>query len=110
MPELSDRAKKLLVFVQKDRSDSFSKFALALELWKLGFEAPKVEALFKDILTNEPTYVGLYYHYGAWLEEQDRASEAVSIYKKGLDVARQQRDTHAEAELMNAKTNAELNS
>lgn len=108
MPELSERAKKLIGFIQKNASDSFSKFALALELDKAGFPSEKVEALFISILKQEPTYQGLYYHYGAWLEKQNRLQEALEIYDKGISLARNTKDTHALSELLTAKNNAEL--
>lgn len=108
MPELSDRAKQLLSFIQKNRNDSFSKFALALELKKGGFPANKTEALFKDILQNDPDYVGLYFHYGAFLEDHDRKEEALSIYELGMKVAQKKQDQHALSELMNAKMQLEM--
>lgn len=108
MPELSDRAKKLVGFIQKNASDSFSKFALALELDKADFPPQKVEALFVSILQQEPSYQGLYYHYGKWLEEQDRLEEALTIYEKGISLARSTSDTHALSELLTAKNNAEF--
>jgi len=108
MPELSERAKKLLSFVQKNRNDSFSKFALALELWKLDFPTSKVEALFKDILQSDPNYIGLYYHYGALLEQTNRADQALDIYQKGIEKAKLLNEQHALSELMNAKTQLEM--
>lgn len=108
MAVLTERAKKLIGFIQKNANDSFSKFALALELSKNGFPAEKVETLFKSILINEPSYQGLYYHYGAWLEEQNRLEEALNIYEKGIALARSTGDSHALSELMAAKNNAEI--
>lgn len=108
MPELSDRAKKLIGFIQKNAADSFAKFALALELDKAGFPSQKVEALFVSILQQEPSYQGVYYHYGKWLEEQNRLPEALAIYDKGISLARSSGDTHSLSELLTAKNNAEF--
>jgi len=108
MPALSERAKKLIGFIQKNAADSFSKFALALELASAGFPPEKVEALFVSILQQNPAYQGLYYHYGKWLEEQERLEEALQIYEKGIALARSTSDTHALSELLTVKNNAEF--
>lgn len=108
MKALSNRAKELLKRIKLDSSDSFTKFALALELWKLEYPANKIEVLFDSILQNDPNYSGLYYHYAKFLLEQGRLNEALSIYDKGIIVCKELGEEHALAELSSAKMNAEL--
>lgn len=104
IPELAKR-------VKEDPSDSFSKFALALELKKIG-ESGKVLTLFRDIEMNNPEYVGVYYHLGALYEEMGENIKAINTYKKGIEVAGRKNEQHARSELqsalMNLKTETDL--
>lgn len=49
--------------VKDHPNDSFSKFALALEIIKIDRRKSAV-VLFEDIVQNDPNYVGVYYHLG----------------------------------------------
>lgn len=97
IPELARR-------VKEDPSDSFSKFALALELKKIGEQA-KVLTLFRDIEMNDPEYVGVYYHLGALYEEMGENIKALNTYKKGIEIAGKKMDQHARSELQSALMN-----
>lgn len=106
--KLSQRARELALSLKEKPNDSFLKFALALELWRADFPPQKVEALFKSILSQDPLYHGLYYHYAKWLLEQERINEALKIYDNGIQVCQQKGEEHALLELKSAKLNAEL--
>ncbi len=67
--------------------DSFLQHALALEYIKIGHE-DEARSLFNEILKREPTYLGSYYHLGKLLERIGDAEKAMSVYKKGMEVAR----------------------
>ncbi len=94
----SDRIKQLKAFVEMDPSDSFSKFALALEYLKTS-QTIEAHKLFVDIVENDPNYVGVYYHLGRLYEVLDQPTKAMDIYKKGIDIAVTTNDHHAASEL-----------
>ena len=53
-------------------------------------------------------YVGLYFHLGALLEKLDRKADALAVYERGIEIARQAGDTHALGELRGVKMNLEI--
>lgn len=102
---MSDRnkskIKQLARQIKNNPGDSFSKFALALEFRKEG-EFKKARILFEDILSNDPDYVGVYYHLGKLYEATDRLDDAKELYEKGITVADEQNETRTEKELNEA--------
>lgn len=95
------KIKQLARQIKHNPGDSFSKFALALEFRKQG-EFKKARILFEDILSNDPEYVGVYYHLGKLYEALDRLDDAQSLYKKGIKIAREQDEKRTEKELREA--------
>ena len=104
---MNSKISKLAARIQKDPRDSFSKFALALELLKIG-EQQRALTLFRNILENDPDYVGVYYHLGKLHEDLGENNLALEIYNKGIAIATEQRDTHSASELQGAKMNLEF--
>lgn len=93
--------------VQENPEDSFSKFALALELLKIG-KRQQCILLFEDIINRDPNYVGVYYHLGEQYFLQNKNKEALATYKQGIKVAENQNDLHAKSELQAALQSLEL--
>lgn len=96
-----DRIARLKEFLQATPGDSFLKHALALEYVKIG-EEDDAKHLFEEILKQEPEYVGSYYHLGKLLERKNEISLALSVYEKGMSVAKSINDRHAYNELSSA--------
>lgn len=96
-----DRIERLKEFLQATPGDSFLKHALALEYVKIG-EEDNAKRLFQEILKQEPEYVGSYYHLGKLLERKNEISLALSVYEKGMAVAKNINDRHAYSELSSA--------
>ena len=92
------RLEKLLNFLQNEPNDPFLKYAIATEYLNSN-EWEKAIAYYEDLLNNHPDYVGTYYHAGKLYEQIDRKADAISTYKKGMEVARGARDMHAFSEL-----------
>lgn len=101
MAENSDKIKKLAGYVKQNPGDSFSKFALALELMKQN-EVSKARVLFESVLAQDPDYLGVYYHLGKLYERIELNKEAVSLYQEGAELARKQGNQRTEAELKDA--------
>lgn len=104
---MASRISTLASAVKKNPDDSFSKFALALELLKIG-EATKARRFFEDIKDNDPGYVGVYYHLGKLYVEMDENKKALKTYKQGIKVAEEQNDAHSKTELSEALFALEL--
>ena len=104
MPQ--DRLQALLAFYQEDPNDPFTRFALAREYLKRG-ETDEALAFFEKLVAEDPTYVGTYYHLGKLYEDLSRKQEAIQTYQNGIQVAGQQRDAHARAELQDALMSAQ---
>lgn len=101
------KIKQLARQIKKDPGDSFSKFALALEFRKEG-EMKKARILFEDILSNDPEYVGVYYHLGKLYENLDRFSDAREMYHRGIEIAAGQKESRTESELKEALAQLEM--
>lgn len=96
-----DRIEKLINFLKDNPGDSFLKHALALEHVKNGNDAD-AEKMFREVLQNEPNYVGSYYHLGKLFERKEAWQQAIEIYAKGMDIAKAIKDNHAYNELKGA--------
>lgn len=94
-----DRLIALLDFLEKDPSDEFTRFALALEYRKLGRTDEAVEQL-ELLRSRSPDYVGTYYHLGSMYREAGDAEQARAVLKMGARAADNQRDHHAKAEIL----------
>lgn len=96
-----ERINKLKEFLQGSPDDSFLKHALALEYIKLNDDAA-ARVLFEEVLAHEPEYVGSYYHLGKLLERAGETTAAISVYEKGMEIAKRLKDMHAYNELQAA--------
>lgn len=98
MSQMIDQLKRFLEF---DPSDSFTRFALALEYIKTG-ELQSALDLFVYIRSNDPGYTGVYYHLGKLYEQLGMNGEAAITYKTGIAMAAEKQDFQAEKELREA--------
>lgn len=87
--------------LKMEPDDSFSKFALALELIKIDKRKPAI-ILFEDIVDNDPNYIGVYYHLGEQYLIDGENQKALNIYKYGIEKASFLKDDHAKSELSTA--------
>lgn len=96
-----NRIEKLKEFLQITPNDSFLLHALALEYIKAGNDG-EAGKCFAAVLENDPEYVGSYYHYAKLLERKNEKEAAISIYEKGIAVAKAVNNRHALSELQAA--------
>lgn len=90
---------QILLGLNKDKpNDSFVNYALAKE-YESQEEFNKAEEKFKEIMTHDPDYVGMYYHFGKMLWKLGRDQESVEILDRGISVAERIGDKHALGEL-----------
>ncbi len=95
------RLKQLLNFLSEDPKNSFVRFALAKEYEGMGKKKDALAA-YESLRSEDPAYVGLYYHYAKLLETEERIEEAIGIYKEGMAQAKSQGDQHAHGEMATA--------
>jgi Tfp pilus assembly protein PilF len=93
-----DRINKLQEYLQASPKDSFLRHALALEFVKLGDDV-SARQLFESILTDDPGYIGSYYHLAKLLERIGENQLAIQWYEKGMAEAKSAGDQHSYNEL-----------
>lgn len=93
--------KELALQLRKNPADSFSKFALALELLKMN-EVSKARTLFESVLKQDPNYLGVYYHLGKLYESMGLYQESFRCYSDGVFVAEKQDNRRTLSELKEA--------
>ena len=96
-----NRIEKLTEYLRASPNDSFLQHALALEFIKESKDEA-AKKLFTNILANDATYVGSYYHLAKLLERQNDITAAIEIYKIGMAQAKLAKDNHSYNELMMA--------
>ena len=95
------RLQQLFQFLEKAPDDSFTLYSIAYEYLQLG-ELNKSVEYFQKLRSNDPNYIGLYYHLGKTLLLLDQAEEAKETYQTGIKLSQEQGDKHAEGELQRA--------
>jgi Tfp pilus assembly protein PilF len=101
MKKNHNKIRELAGYLKKNPQDSFTKFALALELLKLD-EVSKAQVLFESVLKQDPNYLGVYYHLGKLYERTGRPGDAKEMYIRGIRVAELQNHERTLAELKEA--------
>lgn len=98
---MKSRREVLMEFLSQDPNDSFSRYALALELEKEGNVAQALTEL-ESVLAKDPAYVGAYYQLGRLLARSGRGEEAREVYQRGLAAATAANDQRTRNELQEA--------
>lgn len=96
-----NRIERIQEMLSTNPKDSFLRHALALEWIKLGNDI-EAKGLFEAILTEEPTYIGSYYHFAKLLERIGETAKAIQWYEKGMEAAKAAKDQHSYNELQSA--------
>lgn len=81
-----------------DPTDVFLKYALAKELVSEG-DIPSAIAAFDRVIAEHPDYVPAYFQKGQTLAGEGETEAARSVLERGIDVAKQVGDRHAEGEM-----------
>lgn len=95
------RREMLEEFLEQDPNDSFSRYALALELEKESKTQEAVQQL-QEVIARDSSYVAAYYHLGRLLAQIGLIDEARESYRRGLDVAIASGDHRASSEMQEA--------
>ncbi len=98
---MNERIEKLRTFLAQSPDDCFLNHALALEYIKMGDDA-EARKLFEKNLQDDEKYVATYYHIGKLLERVCEQDAAITIYEKGMQIAKAANDMHSYNELQGA--------
>ena len=98
---MKSRKEALEEFVAVDPDDSFSRYALALELEKEGRE-DDAALQFREVIARDSGYVAAYYHLGKVLARTGHDEEARDVYRKGQVAAIAANDQRTRAEIQEA--------
>lgn len=98
---MKSRREMLEEFLAADPYDSFSRYALALELEKAG-EASAAIAELAEVIRRDANYVAAYYHRGRLLARAGNDAEALEVYQRGLEVATKAGDQKTANEIREA--------
>jgi predicted Zn-dependent protease len=96
------RLEELKKYLLDDPKDTFLRYAMAMELFRLNFAKEALKE-FKSLTEEEPDYLATYYQYGKLLEETGDLKSAIEIYTLGLKVAENQNNTRTFKELKQAR-------
>ncbi len=93
----SDRLKQLQKFTEEDPGDPFNWYALALEY--LNSDSNEAFKLFTKLLSEFEDYLPTYYIAATQWASQGDIERAADIFRKGIQIAEQQRNTKTANEL-----------
>jgi thioredoxin-like negative regulator of GroEL len=98
---MKTRRELLEEFVAEDPNDSFSRYALALELEKENRITEAIPHL-REVITRDPSYLAAYQHLGRLVAQNGSVDEARQIYLRGVSVASAAGDQRARNEMQEA--------
>jgi Tfp pilus assembly protein PilF len=96
-----NRIEILKGFLVENPSDSFSRYALALEFVKLGQHDDALRE-FETVKNNDPAYIATYFQLGQLYQKLGRSHEAEKTFRTGITVAAKAGDEHTRSELEGA--------
>lgn len=104
---MSDSRIELLnKYILEEPDNPFNRYALAMEYYER--QPEKATQLLDELLSDQPSYLPTYFkaaHLFWELEEWNRAND---VFKKGIDLANQQKDEKAIKELSSAYQNFKI--
>ena len=92
------RREQIESMLQDDPSDTFLRYALAMEYDKEGQHDQALEG-FAQLTKGDPPYVPAFFMAGQMLARLDRINESRDFLREGIEQARAQGDTHAAGEM-----------
>ena len=97
----TDRLAKLKHLLEKNSSNSFALYGIAMEYRSRG-ELQRASAYFDELLTRFPDYRAAFMQQGLTLVGLGEEEKAREVYEKGIRVCEEAGDAHAAEELREA--------
>lgn len=80
------RIERLNEMIAKDPTDSFSRYALALEYNGINEPLTAIEHL-EALIAQDPKYIAAYHQLGQLYGKMNKTKEAKTAYRAGIDLA-----------------------
>lgn len=104
---VKSRFETLKDFLARDPKDSFTRYALAME-YVGQHEIGEATKQLEELLKHDGLYVPAYQQLGSLYARLERRDEAISILRRGIEVAKDAGDTHARGEMLDALDELEM--
>ena len=98
---MSERLEKLLGLLERDPSDAFVLYGIALEHKKSG-DGPRAIEFLDRTIAADAGYCYAYYQKGQVLESLGDSGAARETYQAGIAAAQRKGDAHAQSEIEGA--------
>ncbi len=95
---MKNRLELLQQFVEKNPTDAFSRYGLAMEYASLG-RSEEALAQFRQLMETHPGYSAGYYQWANLLIRLGRRDDARHVIESGLEATRRFGDSHTLSEL-----------
>ena len=96
----NSRIEKLKQYLAEEPNDPFNLYALGTEYLSLAH--PTALFYFEKLLLEHPQYLATYYQLGKLYQSLGQTTEAISVFEKGISLAREQQKTKTMNELRSA--------
>ncbi|HHG83665.1 MAG TPA: tetratricopeptide repeat protein [Bacteroidetes bacterium] len=93
------RLGQLKALLSSDPKDPFLVYAIAQEYLSCG-NLKAAKGYFARLMTEHPSYIPTYYHYGLTLYQLGESETAIEVWKKGVFVAEEAGDWKTSAEIL----------
>jgi tetratricopeptide (TPR) repeat protein len=97
----TERLQQIQQMLKDEPNDSFLNYALAIEYAGSG-DVKKAIEIIESLLIRDENYLGAYYQLGKYYEETEQPQAAITIYNKGVIIAKQQKNNKTFGELNEA--------
>jgi tetratricopeptide (TPR) repeat protein len=97
----STRLDVLKSMVEQNPTDSFARYALAMEYRNTG-DLDAALGEFRALMAANPDYAPAWFHGGQTLERMGLLAEARDVYLQGVEVTTRIGDQHAKSEMQGA--------
>jgi tetratricopeptide (TPR) repeat protein len=97
----STRLDVLKSMVEQNPTDSFARYALAMEYRNTG-DLDAALGEFRALMAANPDYAPAWFHGGQTLERMGLLAEARDVYRQGVEVTTRIGDQHAKSEMQGA--------
>ena len=97
----SSRLEALMKFLEEDPTDSFTRYAIALEHASMNNFSEAVVKL-RELIVLDPNYIPAYQQLGSFLKQIGKANEALEALERGIQRAALTGDKHAQNEMQEA--------
>jgi Tfp pilus assembly protein PilF len=98
MEEEKSRLDQFKEFVEMDPSDTFSRYALAMEYMSIQ-QFDDAVGHFREVLKQDPTYSAAYFQAAIASRKSGSNDQAIDFLTRGIEAAEKKGDWHARDEM-----------